>query len=100
MATAVDALPHWDMSTVFPSLESPEFAQGFQGVVTAIDDLARFLDKHGIEKRAPAPLDDETVATMEALLDRQNDLLRQMITLRAYIMGYVSTNSRDAVAQA
>jgi hypothetical protein len=39
MATA-QTLPHWDLTEVYPSLQSPEFEQGFQDVVDDIAALA------------------------------------------------------------
>ena len=42
--TTTSALPHWDMSVVYPSMESAEFEQGFAGVVGEIADLATLFD--------------------------------------------------------
>ena len=51
----VKALPHWDMTVVYPSMESKEFAEGFSRVVLDIDDLANLFDTHHIMKQPSAP---------------------------------------------
>ena len=93
-------LPRWDVSVVFPSLESPEFAQGFQTAVAAIETLGSLFDAERIERRERAPLDDASVATFERVNARYNDVQSRVRTLNAYIMAFVATNSRDDVAQA
>ncbi len=98
MTTA--ALPHWDMSVVFPSLESPEFARGFQEVVNSITALGDLFDAHVIGQQPPQPLDDAQVATFEEVIARYNAVLDQVMTLGSYINAFVTTNSRDTVAQA
>ncbi|MFI5272357.1 MAG: M3 family metallopeptidase, partial [Ktedonobacterales bacterium] len=100
MSTPAEALPRWDMSVVYPSLESPEFAAGFAATVAAIDDLGRLFDALGIAKREPAPLDDATVRTYEDATNAYNDVLRRVMTLSAYIAAFVTTNTRDDLAQA
>jgi oligoendopeptidase F len=100
MAITASALPHWDMTPVYPSLESPEFAAGFHAAVVAIDDLAHLFDQHGIGQHPTGPLDAATVAAFEAVLARLNTVQADRQTLLAYINSFVSTNSRDTLAQA
>jgi pepF/M3 family oligoendopeptidase len=98
--TTASALPRWDMSVVFPGLESPEFARAFQQLTEHIGDLASFFDERHIEKRASAPLDDATTATFEQAVERFNALLDEQRTISAYVMAFVATDSRDTSAQA
>ena len=100
MAEAVSTLPHWDMTAVYPSLDSPEFKQGFQVFTHALDGLTELFDRDGIAQQEPAPLDDATVRRFEAVIEPYNAILDQATTLRAYINGFVSTDSRDELAQA
>lgn len=94
------ALPRWDMSVVFPSLESPEFADGFRSAVRAIDGLGELFDEEGVAARDSAPLDDVAVRAFERVVQRYNAVLDEYRTLSAYIAAFVSTDSRDDVAQA
>ncbi len=98
--STVAALPRWDMTVVYPSLESPEFATGFEGVIRQIDDLVLLFAAYAVGERAPASLDEATVEAFEAVTNRLNGLWEQIETLNAYIMAFVTTDSRDSLAQA
>src|SRR3954454_6311811 len=100
MAATAPALPHWDMTVVYPSLESPEFATGFESVVRGIDELRQLFDAEGIGEQSPAALDAPTVAAFKRVVECLNEVLAARQTLTAYISGFVSTNSRDNLAQA
>jgi pepF/M3 family oligoendopeptidase len=88
------------MSVVYPSLSSAQFERGFQSAARSIDELVRLFDQQGITHRQPASGDDATVQTLEVVLKRFNATLEETGTLRAYIQGFVTTDSRDALAQA
>jgi oligoendopeptidase F len=97
----VKTLPHWDMTVVYPSMDSPEFAEGFSRVVHDINDLAKLFDTHQIMKQASPPsLDDQTVQAFETVIQRYNAVLEAKSTLSAYITCFVTTNSHDTLAQA
>ncbi|HET9980504.1 MAG TPA: M3 family oligoendopeptidase [Ktedonobacterales bacterium] len=100
MATTSTNLPHWDMTVIYPGLDSPEFATGFQTVTGDIANLATLFDEEHIGKREPQPLDDATVQTFERIIARYNEVLAAYRTLSAYIHAFVSTDSRDNLAQA
>ncbi len=89
-------LPHWDMSTIYPSLESPEFAAAVGEVRGKIDDLEAAVR----ELPAGAPIDDATVATYDDLTNRLNDLYEQGNTVRAFVAGFTSVDSRNETANA
>jgi pepF/M3 family oligoendopeptidase len=94
------SLPHWDMTAVYPGLESPEFVAGFGASLQSIDGLAALFDQHGIAQREAAPLDEATVAAAERAIERYNVVLKDIYTLAAYIRSFITTNSRDELAQA
>jgi oligoendopeptidase F len=97
----VKTLPHWDMTVVYPSMDSPEFAEGFSSVVHDIYDLAKLFDTHQIMKQtSPPSLDDHTVQAFETVILRYNAVLEAKRTLSAYITCFVTTNSHDTLAQA
>ncbi len=98
--TMEKTLPHWDMTPVYPGLQSPEFEQGFRSVIEAIDDLAQLFDKHNIRQQPQAPPTGETVRTFEEVIERYNAVLEESQTLVAYIRSFTSTDSRDDLAQA
>ena len=93
-------LPHWDLTAVYPSLESDEFNAGFNALLGQIDDLTAYFDAQGIDRVETAVIDADTVATFEAVIERFNVLLDDAYTLHAFINGHITTDSRNAVAQA
>jgi pepF/M3 family oligoendopeptidase len=100
MSTA-STLPRWDVSTVFPSLDSPQFAAGFAAVVARVDALAALFDEIGVDRREPAPeVDDTLIAQLERVITAMNEAISEYRTLSSYIYSFVVTNSRDALAQA
>ena len=94
------SLPHWDLTVVFSSLDSPEFAAGFQAVVNGTERLAALFDERHVEAQPPANFDPQQVETFELAAAQLNALLDRLSTLGAYIGGFVATNSRDELAQA
>jgi oligoendopeptidase F len=95
-----NTLPHWDMTVVYPSLESKEFEAGFQSVIGKIAELGTLFEQHKIEKRDPAPLDDATVQSFETVVNALNAALEEARTLMAYVSSFVATDSRNNLAQA
>jgi pepF/M3 family oligoendopeptidase len=100
MTSSAQTLPHWDMTVVYPSLTSPEFAEGFQSLIQRISDLEQLFDTHNIAKREAAPLESATVQAFETVIEHYNAVLEAHRTISAYISSFVSTNSRDDEAQA
>jgi pepF/M3 family oligoendopeptidase len=97
---ATEALPRWDLSVVYPGIDSPEFAAGFEETFRQVDDLVRLFDELTSDDQPPAPLSDATVRAVETLIDRFNIVYEAIETLSSYIYGHVSTDSRDDLAQA
>jgi pepF/M3 family oligoendopeptidase len=96
--TVVD-LPRWDVSSVYPALDSPEFAAGFAATLARIDDLAALFDAEGVGRAGDS--DDAIPAqTFERVLDAYNTVLDEVETLEAFLYAFVTTDSRDEAAQA
>jgi pepF/M3 family oligoendopeptidase len=93
-------LPHWDVSTVFPSLTSPEFTSAFEGFVAAIGEVRELFDRANIRKSDDPVVDDETVAAFESILQRLNEIGERARTLRGYVHAFVSTEAQNDEAQA
>lgn len=93
-------LPHWDLSAIYPALDSPEFEDGFARVTAQINALAELFDRHKIGRRAKIATNARTIKTFETIMTHYNAALEEEITLFSYIMSFVTTNSRNAAAQA
>lgn len=97
----LNPLPRWDMTPIYPSMDSKEFEEGFSSVVRDINDLAALFDAHQITKQSAAPaLDHKTLQAFETVIERYNAVLEAARTLGVYIECFVNTNSHDTVAQA
>ena len=94
-------LPHWDMSRIFPGLESGPFDAAFGDVVRGVEHLVQLYDRHDVRRREPQPpLDDQSVAAVEEVIQRTNELSERLRTVYAYLHSFVSTDSRNDLAQA
>jgi pepF/M3 family oligoendopeptidase len=98
--TATQSLPHWDMSVVYPSLESPEFAQACEECVQKIARLSQLFDEHHIHKQDAVTIDDALVQTWETVVEQYNAVQDNARTVSIYIRCFVDTNSHDNLAQA
>ncbi|MBI3538521.1 MAG: M3 family oligoendopeptidase [Chloroflexi bacterium] len=98
-AQATNSLPHWDMTVVYPSLESPEFENGFHAAIKKVDDLVALFDQEKIARRDALPLDDAAIAAFERVVAAMNQTLDETRTLGAFISSFVSTDSRNNLAQ-
>ena len=74
-------LPHWDMTVVYPGLDSPEFEQGFRAAIGSIDDLTALFDSHGIALRDAAALDETTVAQLQEGMQAGRFTARRLVEL-------------------
>ncbi len=85
--SGTETLPRWNLETIFPGLDSPEFAEAFEkaqtGVAALRDKIAKATDGHDAE----------------ALLEDYNSLADQLRRLMSYVHGKLAVNSRDEAAQ-
>ena len=98
--TTSQKLPRWDMTRIYPDLESPEFAEGFSSSVQNIVDLAQLFDAHSIMEQSPQAVDTSIVRTFETVTTRYNMVFDSTRTLVAYINSFILTDSQNKVAQA
>ena len=89
-------LPHWDVSDVYPSLDSPEFKSDFDEVIRSITALKELFDKHDVRGAEDLETDEKA---FEAVLSAYNDLRTKMQKVSSYISAFTSTDSRNEVAQ-
>ena len=91
-------LPHWDMSNVYPGLDSPEF----ESAVRDVTEKTTALDSFYKEKIAPLGAEtapDELAPLVGESIDRFNALYEEASTLQAYISAFVATDSHDELAR-
>jgi pepF/M3 family oligoendopeptidase len=90
-------IPRWDLSNVYPSLESAEFQAAVASVTRQIEDLEKFFSEN-LKKTDSATSPAELGALLGQSLDRLNALQELGYTIYAYIQSFVATDSRDTLA--
>ena len=99
MTVSESATPRWDMTTLFPSLESQEFEEEFESAMREIDALGLLFESYGVHRRETAAVDAAFVHAYEEIVERLNKLEDRLRTLRAYIGCFTSTDARDEIAR-
>jgi len=96
-----EALPRWDLSNVYPGLESEEFEAAVAQLEAGLDELDGYLAAHRIEHSGEVPDGGPgaVAATMGGYLDRMNALLRLYNTLATYVYGFYCTDSYNTTAR-
>jgi pepF/M3 family oligoendopeptidase len=95
------ALLHWDVSNVYPALESEEFREAVSQLEADLDELDDYLSVHGIQRGGDVPNGGAiaVAATMGGYLERMNALLRLYRTLDSYVYSFYSTDSHNTTAR-
>src|SRR4051794_6005344 len=99
-AVETDELPRWDLSALFPGLDSPEFAEGFDRLLSGIDDLIQLFDDVEVSAAAASRSETVPVADFERVLNALNDVALRLESMGSYLYGCISTDSRNELAQA
>ncbi len=92
-------LPHWDMSVVYPGLDSPEYQAACAANVKAVDELAALFDARGINKMDAPPPAEQAAADFRDVAQAMNRTLEGIVSLGAYVSAFVTTDSRNDLAQ-
>jgi len=88
----------WDLSNVYPSLESKEFEADIEKAKAQIADLETMVKERVSTADSSTPVGDLGVIVGEAI-QRFNELSELLGTLRAYIFSFVATDSHNALAR-
>jgi len=86
-------LPHWDLTNIYPSLESAEFEAAVLDMKEQLGGITRYL----AETTTAADLD--VASTLADGIDRFNKMLRLEHTIQGYIYAFVSTDSHNTLAR-
>ena len=76
--------PRWDVTSFFPSLDSPEFAAAHEGLGAGIDRLAALYEERGVRATAEPDL-----AAVDEVLDATNELYDDLRTVNAYVLSLI-----------
>ena len=93
-------LPRWDLSKVYPGLDSSEFKQAHQTLGEMLDDLDEYILGQNIDPSKPVQESDSArlASIIEGFIDQFNAAWNLSETLRAYINSFTSTDSYNDAA--
>lgn len=94
------SLPHWNLSNIYPSLDSAEFTDSFQQSIAQIDALEALFTQYNIGLEPHRVVDHDVVKLVEQIITGFGELVEHLSTLMAYIHGFISTDSRNSLAHA
>jgi len=98
--TPTEQLPHWNLASIFPGLESPEFERGMAELKAHIDALDATMAEQSMRRGAAKLRSSKAVAArVEAYLGAMNANAMAFETLKTYIFGFVSTDSFNTLAR-
>ncbi len=89
--------PRWDLTNVYPSLESREFEAAIATVKSQIDGLEELFAEKVARLDATATVQELSAVVGEAI-ERFNGLYETSGTLRAYLQSFVTTDSHNTPA--
>jgi pepF/M3 family oligoendopeptidase len=92
-----EVVPRWDLSNVFPGLQSPQFEAALRDFEAQLGELETLFDTQLVSTGPETPA-HQLAALAGEVIDRLNRLLLVSETVRPYIWSFVSTDSRDTLA--
>jgi pepF/M3 family oligoendopeptidase len=97
-----ESLPHWDLSNVYPSLESERFKSAIVSLNRQIAELKAYCDQYRIgrtEGELQALESSRLKEIVDGYITRMNSLLRLFTTINAFIGSFVTTDSYNTSAK-
>jgi oligoendopeptidase F len=97
-ARPVSAPPRWDISDIYPGLDSREFAAARESLGSDLTRLTALYDQHDVRGGDPAVPAATDLAALDEVLTATNALLEQVRMLSAYVTALITTDARDDAA--
>jgi oligoendopeptidase F len=93
-------LPHWSLDSIFPSLDSPQFVRAKRKLDGDITKLETLFNEHGIRAGKKLSVSQESLKTLDTLLDAMNALMRDFKDFRTYLYLITTTDAFNDQARA
>ncbi|MBT3714630.1 MAG: M3 family oligoendopeptidase [Anaerolineae bacterium] len=90
--------PHWDLSNIYPSLDSAKFKAALKKLSAQIDETESFFNEKISKNNAETPVSELAKLTDE-LIARFNKSYDLAKTISAYIYSFITTDSFDQLAK-
>jgi len=99
MTKTAEKLPHWDLSTIYQGLDTPDFEDGLAAAKQQLEKLEEVVRENEIDRLERVPSDVSRAAlVLEGLLTRFDETLKSINTLEAFVYGHVTTDSYNQLA--
>ena len=95
-----ETLPRWDLDSIFPGPESPEFREAAGSAGLAIAELTTLFDHHGVGTRPMGAIDTNVIANFDEVITRYDATLEDAMRLEGYLGCLTAADVRDEAAQA
>ncbi len=89
--------PRWDVSNIYPSLESAEFKAAVTDYKKQVASLERFFDRQ-LDALGPKSSSKDLAPVVATAINRINRILTLSSTIGPYISAFVTTDSRNQAA--
>ncbi len=89
--------PHWRTDDLYPGLDSPQYTAAIDDIAARVTALGNLFDRLEIRKDGQT---ENVTAVFEEATQALNALLHQLAPVRAYAHAFVTTDSRNDLAQA
>lgn len=92
-------LPRWDLSNVYPGLESAEFNSAIGDLKKKVDRFERYLDEHQVSRTSTRKPISDVRRIIDEYVNETNSTSRLYSTLNAYVASFVTTDSFNTLAR-
>jgi hypothetical protein len=89
--------PRWDLSNIYPSLESDEFIAAVEDYKKKVAALEKFF-RNKLSKATAKTKAKELAPLVGKAIDQINTIQTLSATIVPFIYGHVTTDSRDKLA--
>jgi pepF/M3 family oligoendopeptidase len=97
---AMAHLPNWQLETIFPSLDSPDYQKAKQSIERQLKDLESFFDKNGIQSGQTQTVNLKVTTLLNQIIDKFNTVYSDFRDLRTYLYLITSTEAFNHKARA
>jgi pepF/M3 family oligoendopeptidase len=91
-------LPHWDMSGVYPGLDSNEFKADFDRYTVLLEKLDTYFGEQ-LKQAGSSKSANDLAQVAGELIDLFNEALLLSATMRAYLTGFTAVDSYNTEAR-
>jgi pepF/M3 family oligoendopeptidase len=90
-------LPHWDLTPLFPSLDSGKFQAAWTDLEGRVEGLEPLFNKHEV---GPRPMRGSDRAAFAEITTALNEMFNRLLPVEGFVECHVDMDSTDQAAQA